>query len=209
MTERTRQRILVVDDDRALGTLLAEVLGRAEYEVSVAENAEEALASVAAATPDLAVLDIKMPGISGLELGALLRDQFDVPFVFLTLRDDEAAVHEATAAGALAYIVKPADMRQCVPTIEAALARAAELRRLRRSEANLSTALQQGREVSMAIGLLMERLRLTREAAFERLREEARARRQRISDLAAELLEGAERLNSLAGSAGDRARRSA
>lgn len=133
MTENTRKRILVVDDDRALAALLTEVLRRAGYEVSAAENAEEAVAAVAAATPDLAVLDINMPRVSGLELGALLRDQFDVPFVFLTLQDDEPAVREATAAGALAYIVKPADMRQCVPTIEAALARAAELRRLRRS----------------------------------------------------------------------------
>jgi AmiR/NasT family two-component response regulator len=209
MTERTGKRILVVDDDRALAALLMEVLQRTGYEVSVAENAEEAVAAVSTATPDLAVLDIKMPGVSGLELGALLRDQFNVPFVFLTLRDDEAAVHQATAAGALAYIVKPADMRQCVPTIEAALARAAELRRLRQSEAHLSTALQQGREVSMAIGLLMERLRLTRDAAFECLREDARARRQRISDVAAELLDSAERLNALARNAADRARRSA
>lgn len=196
MTEQARKRILVVDDDRAHAALITEVLQRAGYEVSGAENADEAVATVAAGTPDLAVLDINMPRISGLELGMLLRDQFNVPFVFLTLHDDEAAVRQATEAGALAYILKPGDMRQCVPTIEAALARAAELRRLRQSEAHLSTALQQGREISMAIGLLMERLRLPREEAFKKLREQARARRQRISDLAAELLDSAERLNS-------------
>jgi response regulator NasT len=198
MTEPTRKkRILVVDDDRAMTALVVDVLQRAGYETLSAENAEEAIAAAAASTPDLAVLDIQIPGASGLELGTLLRDQFGLPFVFLTLRDDEDTVRQATAVGALAYVVKPVDMRQCVPTIDAAVARAAEFRRLRENEAHLSTALQQGREVSMATGLLMERLRLTRDAAFQRLREEARARRQRISVVAAELLDGAERLNAL------------
>lgn len=191
------RRVLVVDDDRTFTTLLAEALQRAGYEVSSAESAEEALAAVATASPDLAVLDIRMPGPSGLELGTLLRDQFGVPFVFLTLVDDEDTVRHATAMGALAYLVKPVDVRRCIPTIDAAAARASELRRLRQSEAHLSNALQQSREVSMAIGLLMERLRLTRDAAFERLRSEARARRQRISELAAELLDSAERLNTV------------
>jgi len=194
-------RILVVDDDRNFVTLLAETLRRTGYEVSSAESAEEALAAAATAPPDLAVLDIRMPGPSGLELGALLRDQFGVPFLFLTLMDDDDAVRHATAMGALAYLVKPLDVRQCIPTIDAALARALELRRLRQNEAHLSNALQQSRLVSMAIGLLMERFRLSRDAAFERLRSEARSRRQRISDLAAELLDGVERLNTLGGAA--------
>ncbi|HEY8518948.1 MAG TPA: response regulator [Gammaproteobacteria bacterium] len=207
MTKREGKRILVVDDDRAMLSLITEVLRRAGYEASNADNAEEAIAAVSAATPDLAVLDIGLPGASGLDLAALLRDQFGVPFVFLTLHEDEAIVRRAAAAGALAYVVKPADMRQCVPTIDAAVARAAELRQLREKEAHLSTALQQSRDVSMAVGVLMERLRLDRDTAFERLREQARSQRRKIAEVAAELLDGAERLNALANPAAGRARR--
>jgi two-component system, response regulator PdtaR len=202
------RRVLVVDDDPNLGLLLAEALRAAGCDVTTAESADEAIAAVAASRPDLAVLDIRMNGSSGLDVGAVLRDDFAVPFVFLTLVDDEQTVRQATEMGAIAYLVKPLDMRHCIPTIEAALARAAELRRLRQSESQLSTALQQGREISMAVGLLMERLRMGRESAFDALREEARSSRRRISDVAEELLQCVERLNGVRQAAEGRARRS-
>jgi len=196
-TQKQSRRILIVDDDPNLNILLGDVLRQAGYEVTAAESPDEAIAAVAAARPDLAVLDIRMRGASGLDVGAALRDDFGVPFVFLTLVEDEATVKQATEMGAIAYLVKPLNMRQCLPTIEAALVRAAELRRLRQSETQLATALQQGREISMAIGLLMERLRVDRDEAFERLRDDARASRRRISEVAEELLRCVERLNAL------------
>jgi two-component system, response regulator PdtaR len=196
------RRILVVDDDRNLNTLLAETLRSANFEVTAAENIDEAIAAVATSRPDLAVLDIKMQGASGLDLGAVLRDDFGVPFVFLSLMDDEQTVRKASEMGAIAYLVKPLDMRQCLPTIEAAFARAEELRRLRETESQLSTALQQSREISMAIGLLMERLRIDRDTAFERLRDEARARRRRMSEVAEEVLQSVELINSFASGQG-------
>lgn len=203
------RRVLIVDDDQHATMLLADALRRAGYEVTIAENADEALAAVAASPPDLAVLDIRMRGTSGLDLGATLRDDYSVPFIFLTLVDDEETVRRATEVGAITYLVKPLDMRHCVPAIEAALARAIELRRLRETETQLSTALRQSREISMAIGLLMERLRLDRNSAFEMLREDARRRRQKMSEVADELLRSVERLNSCAQPASTRARRNA
>jgi len=202
------RRVLIVDDDSNVALLLAEALRSAGCDVTAAESADEAVASVAGSRPDLAVLDINMQGSSGLDLGAVLRDDFGVPFVFLTLVNDEATVKKATAVGAIAYLVKPMDMRQCIPTIEAALARAAELRRLRQSETQLAKALQQGREISMAIGVLMERLRLDRDGAFDRLRDEARASRRRISEVAEELLQAVEKLNFVPHTPGGDSRRS-
>jgi len=191
------RRVLIVDDDHNIIVLLGEVLRHAGYDVVAAESPDEALAAVAATRPELAVLDIRMGGASGLDLGATLRDDFGVPFVFFSAVDDEATVKQATDMGAIAYLVKPLDMRRCLPTIEAALARAAELRRLRESETQLSTALQQGREISMAVGVLMERLRIDRDTAFERLRDDARGSRRRITEVAEELLRCVERLNGL------------
>jgi response regulator NasT len=206
---KSLRRVLIVDDDPHLCTILAETLRGANFEVTAAENIDEAIAAVATSRPDLAVLDIKMQGASGLDLGAVLRDDFGVPFVFLSLMDDEDTVRRASEMGAVAYLVKPLDMRQCLPTIEAAFARAEELRRLRETESQLSTALQQSREISMAIGVLMERLRVDRDAAFEKLRDDARAKRRRMSEVAEELLQCAERINSFSVGAAARPRRSA
>lgn len=194
---QSQRRILVVDDERDLAALLAEELRRAGHEAAVAESAEEAIASVISAKPDLAILDIRMRSQSGLQLAALLREQFHIPFIFLTALEDERTVREATAAGALAYLVKCEDLRHYLPTIDAAIARAKELSNLRKAESQLSTALQQSRSISVATGLLMERLKIAQDAAFAVLRDEARSRRQRMSETAEELLQAAERLNSI------------
>jgi AmiR/NasT family two-component response regulator len=78
---------------------------------------------------------------------------------------------------------------------------------LRETESQLSTALQQSREISMAIGLLMERLRVDRDTAFEKLRDEARAKRRRMNEVAEELLQCVERINSFSVGSATRARR--
>jgi len=205
----SQRRVLVVDDDSNMNALLVDILRGAGFEVTSAENVDEAIAAVATSRPDLAVLDIKMQGASGLDLGTILRDDFKVPFVFLSLMDDEQTVRKASEMGAIAYLVKPLDMRQCLPTIEAAFARADELRRLRETESQLSTALQQSREISMAIGFLMERLHLDRDTAFETLRDDARTKRRRMSEVAEELLQCVERINSFTVGAAQRTRRPA
>jgi AmiR/NasT family two-component response regulator len=192
-----RRRLLIVEDDRDLSELLVHALGQAGYEVVAAESAHDAMAAVATASPDLVVLDIKMPGTSGLTLCELLRDQFDIPFVVFSGLDSEETVQQATLMGALAYLVKPLDMRQFIPAINAAVARADELQRLRQSESQLSIALQQNRGISVATGILMERLRLSRGMALEFLRRVTRARRQRMSQVAEDLVKSTEYVNDI------------
>jgi DNA-binding response OmpR family regulator len=184
---RTR-RLLFVGDDRESSGLLFDALRHAGYEIAAAESADDALAAIATAAPDLAVLDIKMPGISGSILSELLSDQFNIPFVFFSALDTEETMHGAMMMGALPHLVKPCEMGQCISVINTAVARADKLRRPRLTESQLSMALQQSRVVGMAIGLVMERLRLSREMAFQILEREARAKRQRVSQLAQELL---------------------
>jgi AmiR/NasT family two-component response regulator len=202
---RTR-RLLLVGDDRQLSGLLVDALCRGGYEVTAAESADDAIAAIATAAPDLAVLDIKMPGTSGLTLSELLRDQFGIPFVFFSALDSAEIVRRAMTMGALDYLVMPSEMRQCIPAINAAVARADKLRRLRLSESQLSTALQQSRVIGMAIGLVMDRLRLSREMALEILRRGARAKRQRINQVAEDLLKSMEHASGAATSASQHAR---
>jgi AmiR/NasT family two-component response regulator len=195
--KETSRRLLVVDDDSELADALVKSLERAGHVATAAHNVDDAIAALSNAAPDLVILDVRMPGLSGLRFSEMLKQQFAIPFIFLSGANDDETVRQATAMGALAYLVKPMDLRQCIPSINAALARAAELSALRKSESQLATALQQSRSISVAVGLLMERLRVDRDTAFDTLRDEARSQRRRINEVADELLLAAEKLNRL------------
>lgn len=181
--------ILLVEDDPLIRSTLTHGLRKAGYRVEEAESAEDAQTAHARQRPDIALLDIRMRGLSGLELGRWLA-QRGTPFLFLSAYDDEALVLEARDAGALGYLVKPVDVPQIIPSIETALSRAKDLAALRESEEKLVSALQNSREISMVVGRLMERHGLTAEAAFDLLRGTARARRCKALDLAKAILAG-------------------
>ena len=146
--------------------------------------------------PDIAILDVRMPGQSGLDLAKNLQELSDVPFIFLTAYGEGDVVRQAIEYGALGYMVKPVEVPQLIPAIEAALARAEELWKLRNTEQQLQTALNENREVSIAVGLLMERRRISRQQAFETLRTMARTQRRKIGDVAEDILTAAELLNA-------------
>lgn len=186
------RRLLVVEDDALILLTLARGLRRAGYGVVEVESGAEAIEVCRQATFDLAVFDTRMPGMSGIEAARRINGELWLPFIVLSAYDEQELVEEAVAAGALGYLVKPIDIRQIVPTIEAALRRAAEMRSMRAVECRLSTALKQTRDISVAIGMLMERQHLSREAAFEYLRSKARSKRRKLADLAAGIIEGTE-----------------
>jgi two-component system, response regulator PdtaR len=194
--KQLQRHVLVVDDDRLVLAALAEGLRGAGYRVTGATSAEDALAAAGRDVPDLALLDVRMPGMNGIELGGRLREA-GVPFLYLSAYGDREAVENALEEGALGYLVKPLDIQQIVPSLEAALVRARDLRKLRETEAQLSAALTGTREISMAVGLLMMRDRINREDAFELLRANARAQRRAVAEIAKELLGSAEKLYTI------------
>jgi len=198
-TPTRKRRILVVDDDVAYARQLVELLSGAGHDVSPARSAQEAIGAVSASAPDLALVDVRLPGDSGLTLGTALRSEFDVAFIILSGLDDLAIAQQAAQIGAIAYLLKTDNLDQYVPAIHTALARSDEFRELRRREAQLSRALQQSRSVSAATGVMMERSRLSRQQAFESLRGLARAQRRRLSDVAEQLLSSVECLNGRVG----------
>lgn len=191
----SKKRILIVDDDRLVLTAFERGLRNAGYEISTAESGPQALRICAESPPDLVLLDIRMPEMSGLEAAQRLRRETDVPFVFLSAYDDIEILKQAAEHGALGYLVKPVDMPQVIAAIEAALARAEDIRRLKKAEADLSTALASGRETSAAVGILMERYRLSEKDAFEVLRTRARNERRKLDEVAGQILHAEESLN--------------
>ena len=194
-----KPKILVVDDDPLTLKLLSGVLEAQGYDVILAKNGEDALAISMLGEPRLAMLDINMPGMSGLDLAKRLRSDSDIPFVFLSGVSDGEVVKRAVEYGASGYLVKPVDVQNLIPTLEAALARAGDMKNLRQRESRLTSALAAGRETSMAVGVLMVHYRANRQQAFDMLRSFARSNRKTINEVASEVLEAEEALNRFQG----------
>ncbi|MFO1293363.1 MAG: response regulator [Rubrivivax sp.] len=164
---RSKVRILVVDDDRLVLATVSHGLAQAGYEVIDADNGDDAILLAREHRPALALLDIRMEGKSGFDVAQTLRDAYRIPFVFLSAFADEATLAEVQRLGALAYLVKPLDVGQIVPTVAAALARIAAERLP--PAAGPGAGDPTGDPVPLAVGVLMHRHALARAAALQRL----------------------------------------
>jgi response regulator NasT len=160
----TMARILIADDERVVLFTLAEGLREAGFDVIEAHDGLQALELCRSEAPDLALLDIRMPGLDGLELARRLRDETSVPFLFFSAYGDEAMVRRAVEIGALGYLIKPLLVSSIVPTVRTALARS--------------------RDISGLQGALE-----SNQAAFERLRQRARTQRRKLEELARTIIE--------------------
>jgi response regulator NasT len=178
----SKGRILVVDDDRLVLATVAHGLAQAGYEVIDADNGDDAILLAREHRPQLALLDIRMEGKSGFDVAQTLRDAYRIPFMFLSAFADEATIAKVQSLGALAYLIKPLDVGQIVPSVEAAFAR---LRVAEPAPAPPGPALAD--PVPLAVGVLMHRHSLPRTEAWRRLHRMAQ-------DLELELPVQAERL---------------
>ena len=136
-----------------------------------------------------------MPGRNGLHLAQRLREFDHIPFMMLSAYSDAQTVQEATLYGALGYAVKPQDVTQLVPAIEAALARANELQDLRRTRQQLQKALDVERNISVATGIVMVQYHLRRADAFALLRDTARKERRKLAEMAEDVVRARETLS--------------
>ena len=117
----SKGKILVVDDDRLVLATVTHGLSKAGYEIIDADNGDDAILLARQHRPELALLDIRMEGMSGFDVAAYLRESLQTPFMFLSAFADDDTVAQVKALGAVAYLVKPLDIAQIVPTVEAAL----------------------------------------------------------------------------------------
>jgi len=182
--------VLIVEDDRLVLAGLAAGLEERDYLVTKAVSGEQAVQLADSARPDLVLMDICLPDISGIEAARKINDRLGIPIIFLSAFNAEETVREAVRLGGFVYLVKPITIKQLVPAIESVLARAGDLSKLRGSEQNLATALKQSREISVAIGMLMERHGISAEDAFELLRRNARDTRRKAAEVAQEVISG-------------------
>jgi response regulator NasT len=188
-------KILVVDDDRLVLATVTHGLSQAGYEVIDADNGDDAILLAREHKPDLALLDIRMEGKSGFDVAAYLREHSQTPFMFLSAFSDDQTVEQVKALGAVAYLVKPLDIGQIVPTVEAAFATVAK-RGQPPAPSPRSAASNDGltETVPIAIGILMHRYSLSRAEANERLHRLAQGEHRTLEDQAGRLVEAVELL---------------
>ncbi|MEW5881606.1 MAG: response regulator [Pseudomonadota bacterium] len=199
MTDK-KPLILVVDDDRLVLATVVAGLKQAEFDVIEADNGDDAILLARKHRPVLAILDMRMQGKSGMDVARYLAANTTTGFMFLSAFGDSDIIEEATRLGALGYLVKPLDVKQIVPAVRAALARVHERPPEPRASARPATLAPvgaPGREQNVAIGILMERLRLDYDRALEALRAQARAEGRSVDELAASMVDAANRLNSI------------
>lgn len=185
--------VLLCDDDRLVLATVSATLRSAGFSVVEADNGDDAILLARQHRPDLAVLDMRMHGKSGLDVAAYLRDYLGAPFIFLSAFSDEAIVRQAMSFGALEYLVKPAESHRIVDAVQAALARHAS--RLDAAPAPMPgsaaaspSALPPPLDTAVAVGMLMERFGVGRSAAEERLRVLAAQRGRGIDQAARDMV---------------------
>ena len=185
--------VMVVDDDRLVLATLVAGLKQAGLEVIETDNGDDAILLARKFKPQLAILDMRMQGKSGMDVARYLAANTDTGFMFLSAFGDSDIVDEAMKMGALGYLVKPVDVRQIVPAVRAALSRPSDEKATQASKPSTEI----GRDELVAIGILMERLRLDYERALEKLRAQAKTENKQVSELAAHYVDAANRLNSI------------
>ena len=195
--ETDNPTLMVVDDDRLVLATVTHGLAQAGYEVIDADNGDDAILLARKHKPRLAILDMRMQGKSGMDVARYLAANTDTGFMFLSAFGDSDIVEEATRMGALGYLVKPLDVRQIVPAVRAALSRASEVRDSSAPAATAPAPAAHGRDELIAIGILMERLRLDHDRALGALRTQAQSEGTTVHDLAANMVDAANRLNSI------------
>ena len=126
----TSAKILIVDDAQQVRRVIRAALSAEGYTIFEAGTGEEALEAVRQSTPDAILLDVNMPGMSGLETCREIRRTMDVPIVMLTVRNAERDKVLALDAGADDYVVKPFGMAELLARIRAALRRRATQEKL-------------------------------------------------------------------------------
>lgn len=185
-------RIVIAEDEAIIRLDLRETLEDEGYQVvGDCGRGDEAVELVRSHKPDVAILDIKMPGMSGLEAALLISNEKICPVVMLTAFSQREIIEQARDAGALAYLVKPFQKADLVPAIELAIARFGEMRALTGEVEALGAQLEVRKLVDRAKGILIDKYRMTEDDSFSYIQKMAMSERTRMGDIAGRIISGA------------------
>lgn len=186
-------RILIADDEALTRMGLRAILrDMGHVVVGAAADGQAALEMACRSGPDLAILDIKMPGMDGLAAAEAIAQQCPLPVVMLTAFSERDLVQRAAETETIqAYLVKPVREADLGPTLELAVARFAEWSALRQEATDRQAALETRALVDRAKQRLMEERGLGEREAFLAIQHQARQQRRTMRQVAQDLLGGA------------------
>jgi len=179
----------VAEDDALVALSLRGQLVELGHEViGEARNGAEAVQLAAEVKPDVILMDIKMPEMDGLTASKEIMEQTPTAIVILTSYADDAFVRAADLVGVMNYLVKPVDEKELAPALRIAHSRFSEMLELRHEAESAQQALRERKIVERAKGILMRRLGVSEEEAYEHMRRKARDRRIKMAELAQTIL---------------------
>lgn len=184
-------RVVIAEDEAIIRMDLRETLVEEGYEV-VGETGrgDDAVRLVRDLRPDLAILDVKMPGLDGLEAAGIISREKLCGVLMLTAFSQREVIEQARDAGALAFLVKPFQRSDLVPAIEVAIGRFRELRDLTGEIDSLGEQLEARKLVDRAKGVLIDQCAMSEADAFGFIQRTAMSERSRMRDVAERILDG-------------------
>jgi len=195
-TEAAVARVVIAEDEAIIRLDLKEILTSAGYDV-VGESGrgDEAVQLVEEHQPDLAILDIKMPGLDGLQAARQITSRHQVAVILLTAFSQRDLIEEARDAGVAAYLVKPFQARELLPAVADVLSRARQEWAIAAEEAAEPASpaedkIATRRVVDEAKAVLMDRNDLAENDAFAFIQQTAMQNRARMRDVAQQIVDG-------------------
>ncbi len=187
-------RVVIAEDEAIIRLDLKETLEEEGYDV-VGETGrgDEAVDLVRDLEPDLAILDVRMPGLDGLSVAREISVHKKSAVLILTAYSQRDLIEQARDAGALAYLVKPFQRSELIPAVEIALGRHREMRALHDQTASLEDQLETRKLVDRAKGILMDAHELSEAAAFDWIQKRAMNSRLKARDVAEQVIDGSAR----------------
>jgi response regulator NasT len=178
-------RTVIADDDGLTLMVLRKILIAMGHEVvGEAADGQQAVSLVKETSPDLVVLDIRMPKMDGLEAARTIQASRPTPIIILSAHTESGLGSEAANAGAHAYLVKPFTATQMKPAIELALTNFERSKQLEQKIQQMNDALETRKLVERAKGILMRQTNLDEESAYLRLQKTARNENKKLADVA-------------------------
>ena len=182
-------RVVIAEDEAIIRLDLKEILEAEGYAViGETGRGDEAIDLVRMLEPDLVVLDIKMPGMNGIDAAKVISDEGLAAVILLTAFSQQDLIQEASNAGVLAYLVKPFQRSDLVPAIELALGRFKEISDLKQETLMLRESLQTRKLVDRAKGLLIDNYGLKESDAYRYLQKKAMEDRTTMKAVAEDIL---------------------
>jgi len=187
MTNKTK--ILIAEDEAIIRLDLKESLEAEGYEV-VGETGrgDEVIELVRSLEPDLVILDIKMPGMTGIQAAEIITEEGLAAVILLTAFSQQDLVEQASNAGVLAYLVKPFQRSDLVPSIELALGRFKEITELKKEKTLLENNLESRKVIDRAKGMLTDKYGLKESDAYRYIQKKAMTERTTMKDIAEGIL---------------------